>query len=739
MANKTLSTNKIDKKFKKLSQKNQTLLTFGEKTDDKISASNAVKTLLDRSHHQNYDHFTNIIHEFSNQTNYSRHQNKQNKNNKGKNNKKRTKKQKNIIEYLNKKNNDNDKFESSSKSNTQSNKRSFSKMNNDNNNNLFSAKLKKQKTEIIKDYYSLHWNTRFEDRQCDIYPIIKEKRRSIMKQMDNIKCNDYCCFIDNDCESFKIVTNINSKILNCHKDVINGYNLYRKKKKKNILSYDDGLLLSSLSTYRDVIYNARNWKNDKNIKQILSIHILSHILRNNDIKNKNDLKLNENKLILTDDNDYLIRDCGFKRLSVLIITPFRENVNKFGQCILENLPKTRQIKNERYKKFQQLYGKTDEEKKNDIRNRGKGLDFMYTFSGNIDDDFWSGISINKQSINFLQTWNESDIMFISPLRLKLLFENGKTKDGQSIFDFFSSIEIMIIDQCDIIEMQNIKHLFDTIHKINWHPKLYKDQDIKNVNFNRLRYCYIDDVAQFYRQNILISKYQTPKIKQLFQSKFSNIFGKIKIQLKYNGILEKVIPFVRQEFYRFDIKQILNNNNNNNKQKKDIDINELRLEKYKKYILPIFRKNSGIKTLIFVSSYYDFLRLRKLYSRNNNNNNNNNNYIAFLSEYTTIKQENKYRKEFNDKNNRNIMYLVITERYYFYKRIRCLGAKRILFYSLPLNHDFYYQILNWFDTTQQFESYALYCKNYDNLSLQKIVGLNRMIKMLNDSNKIKVFV
>ncbi len=124
----------------------------------------------------------------------------------------------------------------------------------------------------------------------------------------------------------------------------------------------------------------------------------------------------------------------------------------------------------------------------------------------------------------------------------------------------------------------------------------------------------DKIGRFCGSFFVESIFTFPSYNQLFKQRSMNIFGKIKIENRNNsnGILEKIISFVRQDFYRFGI-------DNNN------DVNELRLEMYKKYMLPIFRRNSGVKTLIFVSSYYDFLRLRNLYKNVEN--------IKFLSEYT----------------------------------------------------------------------------------------------------------
>ncbi len=74
--------------------------------------------------------------------------------------------------------------------------------------------------------------------------------------------------------------------------------------------------------------------------------------------------------------------------------------------------------------------------------------------------------------------------------------------------------------------------------------------------------------------------------------------------------------------------------------------------------------------MWYASYYDFLRLRNLYKNVEN--------IKFLSKYTIKSNEIKYRRGFGNENDQNIMYLVMTERYYFYKKLKCKSAQRVLF-------------------------------------------------------------
>ena len=253
---------------------------------------------------------------------------------------------------------------------------------------------------------------------------------------------------------------------------------------------------------------------------------------------------------------------------------------------------------------------------------------------------------------------------------------------------------------DIISMQNWDHLAHIFDKLNWRPKLKRKTDLADVDFSRLRHCYVNNHASYFRQNIMISSYMTPNMKRLFNDtdrSFCNVFGRIKIRPTYNGILDSIIPMIKQYFRRFDVteatKMFLNKNkkddidemlnlvfesdsdddndnggnnsdinemeneylaknqsrqdrfkqlrkyhkkiekakkkNKKNKNKNNdgnsndlllngenmseelMHLHEARFFMYKEYILPIFRKMK-LKTLIFVASYFDFLRLRRLY-------------------------------------------------------------------------------------------------------------------------------
>eukprot|EP01084_Bolivina_argentea_P275101 469063_1 len=369
------------KKFKKLSRKNQTSLTFAEKTS-KLSATDAIDTLLSRNNtHDTTESYQDIINAFSQnikqkqkhykhykhknylnkqqERDYRYHENKQRRKtanieqvtkeiHPSQLKKKKPKIQK-PLRTLNEDNDDNnDTLDSSSNHNCK--KRSFSTLNepeikplspptkkqkfinteeeehNDNDTNNNSDIINTDIINIdIKDQYVLHWNTRYQNRDKEILPILRQRRKHVMHKMD-ILMDNYICFIDRDCDNIPITKRMNNNILHYNSDILNNY-----KYKNNLRN---NLLMSCISSYRDLLFCDRNYKNDLQIKQILTIHILSHILRNQNIRHNNDIKIRENQYIECDINDNLIRDSGFKRLSILIITPFKENVRKFAENIL---------------------------------------------------------------------------------------------------------------------------------------------------------------------------------------------------------------------------------------------------------------------------------------------------------------------------------------------------------------------------------------------------------------------
>ena len=57
--------------------------------------------------------------------------------------------------------------------------------------------------------------------------------------------------------------------------------------------------------------------------------------------------------------------------------------------------------------------------------------------------------------------------------------------------------------------------------------------------------FFEDWAKHYRQTIILTSHLTPDINNLFHNMCSNHLGKLQIRPQYTGVLNKVIPVVRQ--------------------------------------------------------------------------------------------------------------------------------------------------------------------------------------------------
>uniref|UniRef100_A0A1I7YQN2 BPH_2 domain-containing protein n=1 Tax=Steinernema glaseri TaxID=37863 RepID=A0A1I7YQN2_9BILA len=89
------------------------------------------------------------------------------------------------------------------------------------------------------------------------------------------------------------------------------------------------------------------------------------------------------------------------------------------------------------------------------------------------------------------------------------------------------------------------------------------------------------------------------------------------------------------------------------------------------------------TMIFVSSYFDYVRLRNYMKREGES-------FVQLHEYATNIKISRARGMFFGKEKKIIM---MTERFHFYRHYVIRGVTSYLFYQLPLNPTFYHEIVN----------------------------------------------
>lgn len=373
------------------------------------------------------------------------------------------------------------------------------------------------------------------------------------------------------------------------------------------------------------------------------------------------------------------------------MTPFRHNALEWLKDLIDNAPTSQTDNTGRlFQEFSLPKGAIDK-----IASSPPGTyppDHVSTFVGNIDDNFKLGVKLTRKSFKPYAEFYSSDIILASPLGLKLAME--KSKDT----DYLSSIEIVVGDKLDVITMQNWQHLTEIFENLNNIPK-----EGHGCDFARVKPWYLDNKARYLRQSVLMAGYETPEMRNLFNKHCNNVDGKIRTETRFNGVLGDVAEGVKSSFYRFDADNLL-------------DEPDARFAYFKEKTLPSLKKSavSSSSTIIFVSSYFDFVRLRNYLKASDVK-------FAGLSEYSTNKEISRVRTAFF-KNEVN--FLLVSERFHFFRRYRLRGGLTFLFYSLPDHAVFYPEFVNMgIDNNVEasdISAISLYSRA-DVLKLQRIVG------------------
>ncbi|XP_011405161.2 PREDICTED: digestive organ expansion factor homolog [Amphimedon queenslandica] len=458
-------------------------------------------------------------------------------------------------------------------------------------------------------------------------------------------------------------------------------------------------LFQVMNAYKDLMYTGQTFENESEIRRLYVLHSLNHVIKNRSRVLKNNIRLAMAAKEGRDLGD--IRDQGLTRPKVLILVPFRHSALKIVSSMISILvtPGKGEVANRR--KFFKLYGEDKESKPPDY----KPDSYHQLFSGNIDDCFRIGLSVKKNRLKLFTQFYSSDIIIASPLGLRTII--GSEGEKQRDYDFLSSLEMVIVDQTDIFLMQNWDHLLDVFKHLHLLPF-----DGHGVDFSRIHEWSLNCWSQYYSQLIMISSFPTPEINSLITSHSRNYEGQVRVHsASWKGSICQILKRVPHVFH-------------NLKCTNHLELPDVRFQYFIETVLPQLSASNINHVCIFIQSYFDFVRVRNFMKREEYS-------FCHISEYTKSSSVSRSRSFFAQGNKK---FLLVTERFHFFRRYHIKGIHHLVFYSLPNYCEFYSELVNQMECVDDNKVLALYSR-YDALSIQRIIGTSRAPELISSTEPL----
>ncbi|KAF1314399.1 Digestive organ expansion factor, partial [Globisporangium splendens] len=485
----------------------------------------------------------------------------------------------------------------------------------------------------------------------------------------------------------------------------------------NSLEYS---LFHQFESYKDVFFAAQTYESTETLRRLSAMHVLNHIIKARDTVARNNERLRKRQVkekekaagdataaaeiptvhdVADDDEEKEYRDQGFCRASVLVLLPLRSSALAFVKLLLELLPANVDTFHNKDRFFSEYGSAKDEDSENEDDEQNDKTDdnddddgrkeWQKVFGeGNNDDCFQIGLSLSRKALRFYSEYHHADIILASPLGLRQqlgdevvdLDDQDTASEVKLSTDFLTSIEVCVVDSASLMLMQNIEHLRHVVRAINVPPR-----EAPNADFARIREWNLAFLGVYFRQTIVYAHGVEPALNHLVTKCCKNMSGLIKYVRWYDpadgsASIARVVPQIKQIFQRIDL-------DHTDAHLSAAQENELRFAYFQKHVFEPLLDHPKKHVLIFIPSYFDYVRVRNLF-----NDSMNKKLIRTVQccEYTTSKQTSRARTSFF---HGKAQVMLFTERFHFYHQYQIRGVHQIVWYGVPQIGAFYAEMLN----------------------------------------------
>ncbi|XP_036727828.1 digestive organ expansion factor homolog isoform X5 [Balaenoptera musculus] len=259
-------------------------------------------------------------------------------------------------------------------------------------------------------------------------------------------------------------------------------------------------------------------------------------------------------------------------------------------------------------------------------------------------------------------------------------------------------------------------------------------DSHGVDFSRVRMWSLNNWSKYYRQTLLFGALQDAQINSVFNKYCVNVQGQVAVRnVPMTGSISHVLVQLPHVFQRMEAENLASVIDASQGTHGSRMVLNTWFNFFVNKILPQYRDAVMSHTLIYVPSYFDFVRLRNYFKKEELN-------FTHICEYTQKSGVSRARHFFLQGEKQ---FLLLTERFHFYKRYTIKGIRNLIFYELPTYPHFYSDVCNMLQASTRGEEAAWTCtvlySKYDAQRLAAVVGVERAAQMLPSKKNVHLFI